>query len=102
MDSSIRSTLQTLLSQLQQALEKINSTDSAENINNRFAVIFEMIDNAEEYNHLAQDAISDLITLHPNLSHLVPRLLLWQLGGSCLHFLSDEEMDEFSAMSELH
>ncbi|MFT5720486.1 MAG: hypothetical protein ACI9W6_000782 [Motiliproteus sp.] len=102
MDSSIRSTLQTLLSQVQQTLKTINSAESAENINNRFAVIVEMIDNAEEYNHLAQDAISDLITLHPNLSHLVPRLLLWQLGGSCLHFLGDEEMDEFSTESELH
>ncbi len=102
MDQSIRTTLQTLLQQVQLALDAINSAESAAIISDRFATIFEMIDNGEEYNHLAQDAVSNLITLHPNLSHLVPRLLLWQLGGSCLHFLSDEELEQFSAAHELH
>jgi len=102
MDDSIRTALHTLLDQVQLALETINSTESAATLNDRFAIIFEMMDNGEEYNHLAQDAVSNLITLHPNLSHLVPRLLLWQIGGSCLHFLSDEELDQFSAAQELH
>ncbi|MEH6825908.1 MAG: hypothetical protein V7629_18590 [Motiliproteus sp.] len=102
MNPSLRTTLETLQSQVQQALDAMDSSEAAVIINDRFTLILEMIDNGEEYNHLAQDAVSNLISMHPNLSHLVPRLLLWQLGGTCLHYLSDEEMEQFCADNELH
>lgn len=102
MNPSLRTTLETLQSQVQQALDAIDSSEAAVIINDRFSLIFEMIDNGEEYNHLAQDAVSNLISMHPNLSHLVPRLLLWRLGGTCLHYLSDAEMEQFCAEHELH
>ncbi|MEH6473557.1 MAG: PA2817 family protein [Halopseudomonas sp.] len=102
MSQELSTTLQTLLAQTLQALEATGSEEATTIISDRFADIFEMIDNGEDYNHLAQDAVSNLITMHPNLSHIVPRLLLWQLGGTCLHFLSDEEINQFSAEHELH
>tara|TARA_R110001583_G_scaffold43509_6_gene138455 strand:+ start:427 stop:735 length:309 start_codon:yes stop_codon:yes gene_type:complete len=101
MTHSIRASLETLLTQVEQALIAINSQEAAAIIDERFRLIFAMIDSGEEYNHLAQDAVSNLISMHPNLSQLVSRSLLWQLGGSCLHFLSDEEMAQFSAESAL-
>ena len=97
-----REILQTLHTQVQQALTATGSEQAIGIIDQRFDAIFAALDSGDEYTYLAQDAVSNLITMHPNLTHLVPRELLWQLGGSCLHMLSDEEIDQFSQQSELH
>jgi hypothetical protein len=97
-----RETLQQLHLQARQALSATGSEQALEIIDERFEAILSALDSGQEYTYLAQDAVSNLITMHPNLTHLVPRELLWQLGGSCLHILSDEEIDQFSQQSELH
>lgn len=101
-NQQIHAALQTLQTNVQQALTATGSEEAVTVINDRFTLIFDAIDSGEEYTHLAQDAISNLITMHPNLTQLIPRELLWQLGGSCLHFLSDAEIDQFSAENALH
>ncbi|MEH6652313.1 MAG: PA2817 family protein [Motiliproteus sp.] len=97
-----QSVLKTLHSHIQQALKATGSDEAISIVDDRFNAIFEAMDNGEEYTYLAQDAVSNLITMHPNLTTLIPRQLLWELGGTCLHFLSDEEMDLFAQQSELH
>ncbi|WP_421865269.1 PA2817 family protein [Motiliproteus sp.] len=99
---TIHTQLQQLFQQSVQALEATGSEEAVEIIEQRFEQIFQAIDQDQEYRHLAQDTISSLITMHPNLTPLIPRLLLWQLGGTCLHFLSDEEIEQFSQQDELH
>lgn len=96
------SVLKTLHGHIQQALKATGSDEAAAIVDDRFNAIFEAADNGEEYTYLAQDTVSNLITMHPNLTTLIPRQLLWELGGTCLHFLSDEEMDQFSQGSEIH
>lgn len=97
-----REILQTLHYQVRLALTATGSEQALEIIDERFEGILAALDSDQEYTYLAQDAISSLIAMHPNLTHLVPRELLWQLGGSCLHILSDEEIDQFSLQNELH
>ena len=98
----IRSQLESLLQQVEQTLGATGSSEAVDMIKQRFEQIFAAIDGGHEYTYLAQDAVSNLITMHPNLTALIPRQLLWQLGGTCLHFLGDEEIDQFSSADELH
>jgi hypothetical protein len=41
-----------------------------------------------------------LMTAAPGLATMVPRDLLWYLGGECLHFMPDEEIERLSALDE--
>ncbi|CAM3631214.1 PA2817 family protein [Parendozoicomonas haliclonae] len=50
--------------------------------------------------HLAQNWFFSFIGNHPQLTPIVPRDLLWFLGGDCLHFLSDEEIDQFQKVED--
>ncbi len=65
---------------------------------------------SEQYEALAADSaalldegpalIHRLMTAAPGLATLVPRDLLWYLGGECLHFMPDEEIEQFNALDE--
>lgn len=99
---AIHTQLQQLYQQSVQALTATGSEEAVDIIEQRFEQIFQAIEQQQEFTHLAQDAVSSLITMHPNLTGLIPRSLLWQLGGTCLHFLSDEEIEQFSQEQELH
>ncbi len=42
-----------------------------------------------------------LFTTYPQFGPLVPRDLLWFLGGDCLHVMPDEEIAQHQALDEL-
>ncbi len=50
--------------------------------------------------YLAQNWLFSFIGNHPQLTPMVPRDLLWFLGGDCLHFLSDEELNNFQKIED--
>lgn len=41
-----------------------------------------------------------LFTHLPQFTPAIDRQLLWVFGGECLHFLSDDEIDEFQRLDE--
>lgn len=45
--------------------------------------------------------LSRVFTTYPELAPLVPRQLLWFFGGDCLHFMADEEVEQFQQLDEL-
>ncbi len=45
--------------------------------------------------------ISTLFTHAPEFAPLFPRDLLWFIGGDCLHYMPDEEMQTFQTLEEL-
>lgn len=45
--------------------------------------------------------LSRLFTTYPELAPLVPRQLLWFFGGDCLHFMADEEVEQFQQLDDL-
>ena len=45
--------------------------------------------------------VSRLFTTYPELAPLLPRQLLWFFGGDCLHFMADDEIDQFQALEEM-
>lgn len=49
----------------------------------------------------AQELLARLIRCYPNLTALVRRELLWFVGGECLHFLGDEELELYQNFEEI-
>lgn len=45
--------------------------------------------------------ISRLFTSYPDFAPDFPRELLWFLGGECLHFMPDDEIEVFQRLEEL-
>ena len=41
-----------------------------------------------------------LVRSYPQYVHLIARDLFWRFGGECLHFMSDEEIEQFQQLDE--
>ena len=93
----IRADIEQALRTLHKAIEQaIPDDESGSSINEQFQTLFSAFDNNEEYLFTAQELLNNMVTFYPNLTPAIPRELLWAVGGSCMHFLSDEEIDKFS------
>lgn len=44
--------------------------------------------------------VARMLTTAPQLAQEFPRGLLWYLGGECLHYMPDEEIDRYTALDE--
>lgn len=53
-----------------------------------------------DYGFQGQDILTRLIRCYPNLVPLIRRELLWFIGGECLHYLGDEEVDLFQELED--
>ena len=49
---------------------------------------------------LGQDVICRIPAAYPELMPTLPRDLLWFFGGDCLHYMPDEEIEEFQKLDE--
>lgn len=56
--------------------------------------------NNEDSLYLGQEMISQLFLRYPQITHLIPRELLWFFGGDCLHFMPDAEIDLFQQLED--
>jgi hypothetical protein len=45
--------------------------------------------------------VTRLFTTYPGFAPTLPRELLWFLGGDCLHYMPDEEIDTFAQLADL-
>ena len=96
-----RSEIQHSISRLYKAVHQaIPDDDSGRAINEQFQRVLAAIESGDEYIFPAQELLTNLITFYPNVTAAIPRELLWAVGGSCMHFLSDEEIDQFSAIDQ--
>jgi hypothetical protein len=48
-----------------------------------------------------QSLVARLFTTYPDFAPTFPRELLWFLGGDCLHFMADEEIELHQQLEEL-
>lgn len=48
-----------------------------------------------------QQLIENIIANYPMITPALNRDILWLLGGNCMHFLSDEEIQQYQQMDEL-
>tara|TARA_B100000809_G_scaffold230639_1_gene245229 strand:+ start:2638 stop:3045 length:408 start_codon:yes stop_codon:yes gene_type:complete len=47
-----------------------------------------------------QQLFCKIIASYPHLTPLIPRDLLWFLGGDCLHFMPDNEIHSYQQLDE--
>ncbi|AZS49362.1 dehydrogenase [Entomomonas moraniae] len=68
----------------------------------RFDELTELLknNNNEDSLYLGQEMISQLFLRYPQITHLIPRELLWFFGGDCLHFMPDAEIDLFQQLED--
>ncbi|MDO8698640.1 MAG: dehydrogenase [Pseudomonadales bacterium RIFCSPLOWO2_12_59_9] len=67
----------------------------------RFDELLEQLpESPEESLYLGQDIICQIIHRYPQITHLIPRDLLWFFGGDCLHYMPDEEIQLFQTLDE--
>jgi hypothetical protein len=52
------------------------------------------------YSELGQELAGQWIRRYPELAPILPRDLLWFFGGECLHFMPDDEIQQFQALDE--
>jgi len=45
--------------------------------------------------------VSRLFTTYPDFAPTLPRALLWFLGGDCLHYMPDDEIDLFQQLDDM-
>jgi len=45
--------------------------------------------------------VTRLFTTYPDFAPTLPRELLWFLGGDCLHYMPDDEIDTFAQLADL-
>ncbi len=68
---------------------------------NRFAALVEAFEQHQpEAYELGQDLMVQLVRSYPQYVHLIARDLFWRFGGECLHFMSDEEIEQFQQLDE--
>ncbi|HSG03910.1 MAG TPA: PA2817 family protein [Marinobacterium sp.] len=57
-------------------------------------------EHADEAFELGQILMTRLVRNYPQLTQLLARDLLWLFGGDCIHYLNDEEIEQFQALDE--
>lgn len=68
---------------------------------NRFAALVETYEQHQpDAYELGQDLMVQLVRSYPQYVHLIARDLFWRFGGECLHFMSDEEIEQFQQLDE--
>lgn len=45
--------------------------------------------------------VGRLFTTYPDFAPTLPRALLWFLGGDCLHYMADDEIDLFQQLDDM-
>ena len=94
----IRADIEQALRTLHQSIEPaIPDDESGSSLNEQFQALFNAFDANEDPLFIAQELLNNMVTFYPNFTPAIPRELLWAVGGSCMHFLSDEEIEYFSA-----
>jgi predicted small metal-binding protein len=54
----------------------------------------------DDYTFRGQHLITQIIANYPHITPEVSRDLMWLLGGDCLHFMSDEEIELYQKIEE--
>lgn len=63
-------------------------------------LLTQLPESPEDSLYLGQELICQTIQRYPQISHLIPRDLLWFFAGDCLHYMPDEEIQLFQALDE--
>ncbi len=67
-----------------------------------FIELIEYCENfTDQYIEKGQQICLHWVRAYPDLVPVLPRDLLWFFGGDCLHYMPDEEINQFQQLDEL-
>ncbi len=89
-----------LLLQLQQRLQRASEALSQDTLTALEDVIQALQQKTPSAYELGQDWLSNIATHQPQLVPAIDRDIFWFFGGSCLHTLTDEEIERFQQLDE--
>lgn len=84
----------------QKQLQTLADAPGGETLSEIAAHYAELVEQPARVLDEAPALVSRMLTTTPQLAEHFPRDLLWYLGGECLHFMPDEEIDRLSALDE--
>ena len=61
----------------------------------------QQVSTADEYLYTGQQLLTYIISHYPHLTPAINRDLLWYFGGDCLHYMTDEEIQQYQQLDEL-
>lgn len=93
---------QNLMSSFSRDLEKRTEMLGEEDSLRQLAAAFVALSASPEKIYTqGSDLVARLFTTYPDFAPSFPRDLLWFLGGDCLHFMPDEEIQQHQQLDEM-
>lgn len=81
-------------------LRDIASAPGGEMLDGLATAVTALSEESAQWLDRAPAQVATMLTTAPQVAELFPRDLLWYLGGECLHFMPDEEIERYSALDE--
>ncbi|MEP0201883.1 MAG: PA2817 family protein [Halioglobus sp.] len=93
---------QALMSKFSTDLEKRTEKLDAEDSLRQLAVAFTALSaSPDQMYSQGLDLVTRLFTTYPDFAPSFPRDLLWFLGGDCLHYMPDDEIQQHQQLDEM-
>lgn len=93
-----RAEIETQITALYKAIKPaLPDDESGQSLHELFETTITAIRDDAEYIFVTEALLTRMITFYPHLTPVIPRHLLWSVGGSCLNFMEDSEIDEFAS-----
>ena len=91
-----------LLSEFARDFERrTQSLDEGDSLRELAAAFIEVDKGTRNLYSEGQTLVARLFTTYPDFAPTFPRDLLWFLGGECLHFMPDDEIEQHQQLTEL-
>jgi hypothetical protein len=81
-------------------LARLSSAPGGESLSPMAATLTDLAHEPARIMDEAPALLGRLLTTAPQVVELLPRDLLWYLGGDCLHFMPDEEIERYTRLDE--
>jgi hypothetical protein len=89
-----------LFAQFNDGLQATAALPGGETLTTLAQQFAELVDQPENVMDEAPGLVFRMLTTAPQLAEHFPRDLLWYLGGECLHFMPDEEIERLTTLDE--
>lgn len=89
-----------LLGRFNDLLQAAAASPGGENLANLAEQFQALVSESSRVHDDGPPLIARMLTTAPQLAESFPRETLWYLGGECLHFMPDEEIERYSALDE--
>ncbi|MEP5765615.1 MAG: PA2817 family protein [Halieaceae bacterium] len=100
-DEQYRDHCLSLLGNFSELMGRQTAQASADDPLRELAQGFEQLAKAAALYEAGPELVNRLFASCPELAPAFPRELLWFLGGDCLHFMPDEELEMFQKLDEM-